>query len=345
MKHVSIKHRIGRIGATIGLVAMACSAAAQDKPVELRFAHWLPATHPLAKLGFEPWAKSVEAASKGSIKGMLFPAQQLGKAADHYDMARDGIADMTWANPGYQAGRFPIFAAGELPFLVAKPGPGSAALDQWYRAYAPQEMKDVKFCLAHLHVGTLHSKKPIDSPEQLKGMKIRSSNGTASQYMTAVGATNVQVSAPESRDALERGVADAILFPWHSIITFGIDKAVKYHTDTRMYSSNFAWTMNQGFYNKLSAAQKQVIDNHCNNEWASKVGASWGDDEDSGRELMIKAGGHTMVPVSAQQLQAWQKSAEPLYAQGAAADDKSGVDAKKALEDLRKELATRKGGH
>ena len=336
---------IGRIAVAIGLIAACCAAAAQDKPVELRFAHWLPASHPLAKLGFEPWAKSVEAASKGSIKVMLFPAQQLGKAADHYDMARDGIADLTWANPGYQAGRFPLFAAGELPFLIAKPGPGSAALDQWYRGYASKEMKDVKFCLAHLHVGTMHSKKPIDSPEQLKGMKIRSSNGTASQYMSALGATNVQVSAPESRDALEKGVADAIMFPWHSIITFGIDKAVKFHTDTRMYSSDFAWTMNPGFYAKLSSAQKKVIDDHCTNEWAGKIGAAWGDDEDSGREKMIKLGGHTMVPVSATQLQAWQKSTEPVYTQWAADVNKSGVDAKKALDELRKELATRKGGH
>lgn len=340
-----VNRRTARLAAAVGLLMAACAATAQDKPVELRFAHWLPASHPLAKLGFEPWAKSVEAASKGSIKVMLFPAQQLGKAADHYDMARDGIADLTWANPGYQAGRFPLFAAGELPFLIAKPGPGSAALDQWYRGYAAKEMKDVKFCLAHLHVGTMHSKKPIDDPAQLKGMKIRSSNGTASQYMGALGATNVQVSAPESRDALEKGVADAIMFPWHSIITFGIDKVVKYHTDTRMYSSDFAWTMNPGFYNKLSAAQKKVIDDHCTNEWAGKIGAAWGDDEDSGREKMIKMGGHTMVPVSPAQLAAWQKSAEPVYAQWAADVTKAGVDAKKALDDLRKELATRKGGH
>jgi hypothetical protein len=107
----------------LALLFGASSVGAQDKPVELKFAHWLPAAHSLAKNGFEPWAKSVEAASKGSIKVATFPAQQLGKAADHYDMARDGIADMTWVNPGYQAGRFPIFAAGELPFLIGKPGP------------------------------------------------------------------------------------------------------------------------------------------------------------------------------------------------------------------------------
>ena len=104
-----------RVAAAAALALCALGAQAQDKPVEMKFAHWLPGTHPLAKTGFEPWAKSVEAASKGSIKVAFFPAQQLGKAADHYDMARDGIADMTWVNPGYQAGRFPMIAAGELP--------------------------------------------------------------------------------------------------------------------------------------------------------------------------------------------------------------------------------------
>ena len=49
-----------------------------------------------------------------------FPSQQLGKAFDHYDMARDGIADFTYVNPGYQPGRFPIIAAGELPFLIGE---------------------------------------------------------------------------------------------------------------------------------------------------------------------------------------------------------------------------------
>ena len=53
------------------------------------------------------------------IKYKVYPAQQLGKAFDHYDMARDGIADLTYINPGYQPGRFPIIAAGELPFLIS----------------------------------------------------------------------------------------------------------------------------------------------------------------------------------------------------------------------------------
>lgn len=327
--------------AAFAATGLSLSATAQDKPVELKFAHWLPAQHALAKTGFEPWAKSVEAASKGSIKVAVFPAQQLGKAPDHYDMARDGIADMTWVNPGYQAGRFPMFAAGELPFLVRTPGGGSAALDAWYRRYVDKEMKDAKFCFAHLHVGTLHSKKAITEPGQIKGMKIRPANGTVAQTMTLLGATNVQVSAPESRDALEKGVADAITFPWNSIISFSIDKVVKYHADMRLYQAVFVWVMNKGWYDRLAAGQKKVIDDHCNNEWAGKVGGAWGDEEDSGQGKLEKSAGHTIVKLTDAQMGAWRKAVEPVYGQWVDTANKAGYQGAAALEDLRKELKSR----
>ena len=259
------------LAAAAALLLAAGASLAQDKPVELKLAHWVPANHALAVTGFIPWAKSVEAASGGSIKVAIFPAQQLGKAADHYDMARDGITQMAYVNPGYQAGRFPLIAAGELPFMMDKPGPASAALDAWYRgAYAEKEMKDVKVCLAHLHVGTIHSKTAITDPAQIKGMKIRPANGTVGGFMSQLGATNVQVSAPEARDALSKGVADAITFPWNSIVSFGIDKAVSFHTDMRLYAAVFVWALNKPFYDGLSAlAKRRSSTDHCNNDWAA----------------------------------------------------------------------------
>ncbi len=335
------------VGSTlaIALAFAAPFALAQDKQVELKFAHWLPAQHPLAKLGFIPWAKSVEAASKGSIKVTIYPAQQLGKAPNHYDMARDGIADLTWVNPGYQADRFPIFGLAELPFQFSSPGPGSKALDAWYRAYAAKEMKDVHFCFAHLHIGTLHSKKPITEPEQIKGMKIRPANGTVAQFVNLLGGTSVQVSAPEARDALEKGVADAITFPWHSLITFGIDKVVKYHTDMRLYAATFAWTMNKDFYQKLSPSQKKVIDDHCSNKWAAKVGADWGNDEDAGRAMIAKLPGHTIVKVTDAERVAWRKEAEPLTAGWLKKPNSSGIDPQEALSSFRKALETYNAGY
>lgn len=337
---MNTKTKTLRHSAVSALAALSLSALAQANPVELKFAHWLPGSHSLAKLGFEPWAKSVEAASNGSIKVVLFPAQQLGKAADHYDMARDGIADMTWVSPGYQAGRFPIFAAAELPFMIGKPGTGSAAVDQWYRSYAANEMKDVRVCFAHIHIGTLHSKKPISDPAQIKGMKIRPANGTIAQTMTLLGATNVQVSAPESRDALEKGVADAITFPWNSLISFNIDKAVKNHTDMRLYAAAFTWVMNPGWYGKLNASQKKVIDDHCNNDWAGKVGAAWGDEEDSGQGKLEKQG-HNIVKLTSPQLDAWKKAVEPISTRWVESATKAGANGQQVLNGLQQELKAR----
>ena len=78
------------------------------------------------------WGKDIEKETGGTVKSTLFPSEQLGKAFDHYDMVRDGIADFGYINPGYQPGRFPVIAGAELPFLIANAKGGSAAVDAWY---------------------------------------------------------------------------------------------------------------------------------------------------------------------------------------------------------------------
>ncbi len=83
-----------------------------------------------------PGLTPINKASNGTIKIAIYPAQQLGKAFDHYNMARDGIVDISHVNPGYEPGRFPIVAAVELPFIFSNSKEGSAALDSWYRRYA-----------------------------------------------------------------------------------------------------------------------------------------------------------------------------------------------------------------
>ncbi len=221
------------------------AASAPAKPVELRISLWVPPAHPLVP-STKDWAADIDKASGGTIKSVVFPSEQLGKAFDHYDMARDGIADLTYVNPGYQPGRFPIIAAGQLPFMFGDAHKGSQALDAWYRKYAAIEMKDTHFCLAFIHdPGTFHARKKILLPTDIKGMKVRPAQSTIGELVTSLGGTNVQASAPESRDMLERGVADAITFPWNSIFLFGIDKVVKFHMDVPLYTTAFVYAMNQ----------------------------------------------------------------------------------------------------
>ena len=158
------------------------------------------------------------------------------------------------------------------------PKEGSAALDAWYRKYAAKEMADVHYCLTFAHdPGTFHStKKKIVVPADVKGMKVRPANATIARFISLLGGTNVQASAPESRDVLEKGVAEAITFPWGSIVLFGIDKVTKYHLDAAFYVTEQGWVINKGKYEALSAAQKKVIDDHCTPEWSEKIADAMG---------------------------------------------------------------------
>ena len=138
------KNLSGKIAVLAAVVALtfAGAATAQDKPVLLKLSSWVPAQHPLNP-SLQAWADDIKKASNGTITATLFPSEQLGKAFDHYDMARDGIADLAYVNPGYQPGRFPVMSGASLPFLFANGKGGSAAIDAWYRQYAAREMKDV----------------------------------------------------------------------------------------------------------------------------------------------------------------------------------------------------------
>jgi TRAP-type C4-dicarboxylate transport system substrate-binding protein len=306
----------------------------------------VPPSHPLQK-ALEEWGADVEKESGGTIKYKVFPAQQLGKAFDHYDMARDGIADLTYINPGYQPGRFPIIAAGELPFLIANAKGGSQALDAWYRKYADKEMKDVKFCLAFVHdPGSFHSKsKKIVLPTDIKGMKIRPAHATMAEWVKQLGGTNVQSSAPEVRDILDKGVADAVTFPWGSVPLFGIDKVTKYHMDVPLYTTTFAFVFNKNTYNAMSAKQKKAIDDHCTNEWALKVAGPWADFEHAGIAKIKAEAGHEVYELTPAQLGEWKKAAAPLEKAWADNVKKTGIDPDAAMKELKADLVKYKAAY
>src|SRR5262245_28957945 len=67
-------------------------AQAQEKPAMLKLSSWVPAQHPLNP-SLLAWAESLKKATNNTLTATLFPSEQLGKAFDHYDMARDGISD------------------------------------------------------------------------------------------------------------------------------------------------------------------------------------------------------------------------------------------------------------
>jgi len=319
--------------------AVASAASAQDKAVEWKLSHYLPPTHPLSQ-AFLPWTESLSKATGGTLKVTVYPSEQLGKAFDGYNTARDGIAEVSLMSPGYTPGRFPIGNATALPFLISNGDTGTRAVDEWYRKYAATEMKDVKYCIGFVHdPGALHlAKKKVVLPADMKGLKIRPAGGTVGAFMVQLGATTVNASPPEARQVLERGVADGITFPWNSIIIFRIDQVVKFHMNVPFYTSHQMFVINKAAYDKLADGQKKAVDEHCSPDWAVKVVSPWNKWEAEGRAKMKGLDGHEVYDLTPAQIAEWRKAADTMHQTWADTVKKAGGDPKAAMDELQAAL-------
>ena len=125
----------------------------------------------------------------------------------------------------------------------------------------------------------------------------------------------MQVPAPEAREAIANGTADAITFPWGSIYIFGIDSETKHHLDMPFYISAQLMLLNKAKYDGLPDDLKKVIDDHCTPEWSQKFSEGWAAEEASGRDKMIESGEHTLYAPTEEEVQAWRDAAAPLLEQ------------------------------
>lgn len=325
-------------------LATLCGASAQAET--LTFSHWVPATHQVHN-GVELWSRAVEAASDGAISVRIFPAQQLGKAQDHYDMIASGQVDAGWFVPGYSAGRFPIVDAGELPFMISDAPKGARALHEWYADIAEEEMSEIHFCAFATHdPGRIHTSEKVESPADMAGVKMRPANATIGNYLADLGAVPVRIAAPEARQGVQRGVVDGVTFPWHTIINFGLADTLTYHLDIPLYVPMAIYGINPDFYAGLSPELKAVIDAHCTPEWSETLTADWANWEREGRALLDEKGGHVFTEISGEALAPWIEASGEVYdewAQNVAAKypekDPAGL-----LEDLRAKLSAAGAG-
>lgn len=338
---MSRNYVVAAMVAAIGLGGT--TAIAQDKTFELKFNHALPATFPLVTGGFQAWADSIAKDSNGTIKFTFFPSSQLGATKDAYDITANNVAEISWNTPDYQPGRFPIVSLANAPFMMTNGIGGSAAVDDWYKRYAAREMKEVKVLITHVHApGSFHFAKPnLKTAADIKGLKIRSAGGMISKWVSALGGANVQIPAPESRDAVVKGLVDGTTLPFGTLVAFKIAPATPYHVDDRFYVTVFNIVMNTSVYDSMSAAQKAVIDAHTTPQWAEKIGAAWANFEEGQREVLRKDPKHTFYELTAAERKAWIDSAKFLIAdweKEVTTKYGGAVDAKAALKDLQDTL-------
>jgi len=337
--------RIFALSAAMLLAGMHGLNAAADKIVELKLSHWMPSAHPLHK-ALEDWAAAVERASNGTILYTIHPAEKLGKAQAHYDLVRDGVADAAFVEPANQLACFPIIAAAALPLPMSNAKGGSAALDEWYRAYADREVKDAKFCFAFVHEpGTLHSRsRKISAPADLRGLRVRVPNAMIGTLVSRLGANSVPAPEAAIRELLEGG-AEATISPWDSVSFFGFERAVKYHLDAPLYVSPLMLVINKAKYAAMTQAQKKAIDAHCSTPWAVQAAAAWADAAAAARRRLMTTPGHEVYALTPAQTAAWRDAAMTLQESWALNARKAGVDPEMAMDGLKAMLGKYKAAY
>jgi TRAP-type C4-dicarboxylate transport system substrate-binding protein len=329
--------------ALFALLAAAGSAGAE--PITLRVSHYIPA-NAMPSPEWEKWLRSMEAASNGELKIEIYPAAQLGKPADQYDLARDGVADLAWSVPGFNPGRFPIFSISELPVLVSNTPIGVRVFDDWYAQYAGREMGDVHYCLGHLSpLSTLNfTSKQVRGPEELKGLRVRPQNATSGRFLAGLGANLVQVAASEAQQAFERGLLDGIAFPWRTMFPFGLEKYAKFHMDFSLMTAPSAWVMNKAKYESLTPGAKAAVDSHCTPEWAGRMMQAWQDWEGEARKMLAETG-NTVYEITPEEQERWRRAAEDFQTTWAAETTTGDFDAASALADFKVRLSGAGAGY
>jgi TRAP-type C4-dicarboxylate transport system substrate-binding protein len=311
-----------KVGRRIFLGAVALAgwfSAAQAAEVTLRVHQFLPPQATIPAKAIAPWAQKVEKESKGRIKVQLFPSMQLGgKPPELFDQAKDGVVDIVWTVLGYTPGRFPKCEAFELPFTSGSAEVSSRAFQEYVEKYAMDEFKDVKLIAVHTHgPGLFHSRDPIRSLEDLKGMRVRGGSRVVNIMLEQLGATPVGMPVPAVAEALSKGVISATTIPWEVVPALKIQQIVKNHTGFTgpkgLYTQTFGFVMNKASYDKLPADLKKVIDANSGMETAAKFGRAMDEGDKVGLALAKKAG-NNIIALDAAETKRWERAAAGVRA-------------------------------
>jgi len=314
-------------------------AAAQDKPIELKFSSWVGVGHGHHTGVLVPWAKMIEEKSGGRLKVTIYPGGTLGKATDHWDLIKSGIVDMGFVVPGYTPGRFPLISVTELPLLFKTSRGGSQAVWSLFDKYLKTEFAGVKMLWIWVHPpGQLHLvKKPVRVLEDLAGLKIRSATPTTVAMVKALGATPVTIPAPDAYNALERGVLDGTIFPWEAISSFKLSEVLRYHAIVNLYVAPLFTAMNQRKYDSLPPDLRKVIDDLSGPFGVELTGTAWDRNELEGIAAAKKAGA-TIYTVPQEERQRWAAQLKTVEDEWLGSTEAKGLPGRRLLQDLREAI-------
>ena len=315
------------------------AGSALSQEVTLKVHHFLSPNATSQKLLLGPWCEKIAKESANRLKCQIYPAMQLGGTPPQlFDQAKDGVADIIWTVPTYQAGRFIKSEVFELPFMTKTAEGGSRAFWEYMQKHSLDEFKGTRILMAHVHDGAeLHfAGKQVKTLEDLKGLKVRAPTRIGTRMLAALGATPIQMPAPQVPESIAKGVVDGASLPWEVVPGLKVNEVTKFHTETgpgqrKMSNTIFVVAMNEAKYNSLPPDLKKIIDANSGAEasvWAGKV---WDSTIVPGRKSATDRGNVVTVLPPAETLR-WEKATESVAQDWVKDVTAKGADGTRLLE-------------
>ncbi|MBI1622427.1 TRAP transporter substrate-binding protein [Aquamicrobium zhengzhouense] len=326
-------------------ICMAFGAGAAEAQTILRMNNWLPAGHLQLVNILLPWAEEVEKVTEGRVKIELTDAS-LGAPPRQYDLAVDGIADVTVGVLGYTPGRFNLAGVAELPFVGETAEELSVALWRTHKEYfeAADEYKGVVMLGIYAngtgHIMTGEAAGPVTSLENYVGKKFRVGGGLVQQVNTLLGGVNIAVPAGETYEVLSQGIADGTLLPYEAVPSFKLESLIKYSTKVPggLYSSVWFVAANPDSFAKLSPEDQEKVLSVSGEHLARLAGIAQDQADAESRAKMEAAGTQFLVADDAFVADLKEKLAS-MEASWIETADKTGIDGRAALEYFRAQVA------
>lgn len=321
------------IAIVLGLASVQAQA---DDPIVIKFSHVAAIDTPKGQAA-EYFKKQAEALTEGKVKVEIYPNSMLFKDKEELEALQMGSVQMLAPVVG-KLGPAGIkeFEAFDLPYLfsdlaavhrVTKGEIGKsllAKLDQ-------RGMVGLGYWDAGFRV--LSSNKPIHTPDQIKGQKIRINSSKVNQaIISSVGAIPQTMPFSEVYQALQTGVVDGADGNLTNLYTQKQYEVQKHVTLTEHTYSGYVILVNKDFWNKLPEDIRGKLQQAV--QEASDLNEKAVVDDDKKALEAIKASGKTEVYTpTPEEKDLWVKAMTPVQDQLA---ERVGKD---LVEQIRKAVA------
>ena len=244
------------------VVALSLGAVSEAK-MTLKLGHYANAQHAGNKAA-QMFAEGVAKRTKGAITVEIYPNNELGNPPEVLEQNVLGVIDMSLPTQGQLAKYSKKFGCVMLPFAYNGYDHAYKVLDGPFIKWAEKDLEDAGLVfLANWEWGfrnLTNSVRPINSPDDVKGLKIRTPPELSIQSaMEALGATVQTIQFSELPMALKQGVVDGEENPVSVIYAFKIYETQKYLAMTGHTYNSMVHVISKKTWAKLTPEQQRIL--------------------------------------------------------------------------------------